>query len=105
MGRYGSPLAYARLLDLAESHGFREPKGAKVFDFGYGSIGHLQMLARCGAYATAVDVDPILPKLYKNASGALEPGAFNCFTVDFLLKRRWSKKLERDMTWSFQRTL
>ncbi len=36
-----------------------------IFDFGYGSIGHLQMLARCGAHATAVDVDPLLSELYK----------------------------------------
>ncbi len=75
MGRYGSPLAYARLLDLAESNGFREPKGAKVFDFGYGSIGHLQMLARCGAHTTAVDVDPLLPEIYKDASGAFGSGS------------------------------
>jgi len=73
-GRYGSPLAYARAFDLAEKHGFAPDAGAKVFDFGYGSIGHLRMLAQMGLDVTAVDVDPLLPNMYANSSGDYKKG-------------------------------
>jgi SAM-dependent methyltransferase len=73
-GRYGSPLTYARAFDLAEKHGFAPENGAKVFDFGYGSIGHLRMLAQIGLDVTGVDVDPLLPKMYANSSGAYGHG-------------------------------
>lgn len=73
-GRYGSPLAYARALDLAEKHGFAPQSGSKVFDFGYGSIGHLRMLAQLGIDVTAVDVDPLLAQMYKESSGAYSKG-------------------------------
>ena len=73
-GRYGSPLAYARALDLAEKHGFSFSKGSKVFDFGYGSIGHLRMMAQLGIHATGVDVDPLLAEMYKDASGEYSQG-------------------------------
>jgi hypothetical protein len=52
--------------------------GKKVLDFGYGTIGHLRLLASQGAIITAIDVDPLLPALYsapgdqgvvKNSSG------------------------------------
>ena len=73
-GRYGSPLAYARAFDLAEKHGFHPNKGAKVFDFGYGSIGQLRMLAQMGLSATGVDVEPLLSAMYENCSGAHADG-------------------------------
>jgi len=73
-GRYGSPLTYARALDLAEKHGFSPKDGSKVFDFGYGSIGHLRMLAQMGIDVTACDVDPLLPILYTNSSGPYRNG-------------------------------
>jgi SAM-dependent methyltransferase len=73
-GRYGSPLTYARALDLAEKHGFAPAAGAKVFDFGYGSIGHLRMLAQMGLVATGVDVDPLLANMYAKSSGAYKKG-------------------------------
>jgi SAM-dependent methyltransferase len=73
-GRYGSPLAYARAFDLAEKHGFAPKTGAKVFDFGYGSIGHLRMLAQLGLHVTGVDVDPMLAQMYKTSSGAYAAG-------------------------------
>ncbi len=62
--RYGSPVAYARALDLAAGHGFSGAAGARVLDYGYGGIGHLRMLASLGLIATGVDVDPILAALY-----------------------------------------
>jgi SAM-dependent methyltransferase len=73
-GRYGSPLTYARALDLAEKHGFAPQDGAKVFDFGYGSIGHLRMLAQLGIDVTAVDVDPLLAAMYADSSGPYSKG-------------------------------
>lgn len=62
--RYGSPIAYARALDLAVAHGVKTFDGAKILDFGYGGIGHLRMLASLGAHAVGVDVDPVLDALY-----------------------------------------
>jgi SAM-dependent methyltransferase len=85
--RYGSPLAYARALDLAEEHGFRPQPNAqaktKVLDFGYGSIGHLRMLALTGIDATGIDVAPLLPKLYEGATGKLGPGTVRLFHGSF----------------------
>jgi len=73
---YGSPLVYVRLLDLASPH---LPKTArpKVLDFGYGSIGQLQLLAHCGYEAHGVDVEPVFKALYSEASdvGAIGPGS------------------------------
>lgn len=82
-GRYGSPLAYARAFDLAEGLGFSLAEGGKVFDFGYGSIGHLRMLALSGVNVTAVDVDPLLPEMYKDASGSLGKGSVQLLNGKF----------------------
>jgi SAM-dependent methyltransferase len=69
---YGSPLIYARPLDLiaakagwAGADGF---KGKRVLDFGYGLIGHLRLLALRGADVTGIEVEPVLRALYS------EPG-------------------------------
>lgn len=62
--RYGSPLAFARILDLAAQHGLRDLRGKQVLDFGYGSIGHLQLLAHSGAEAHGIEVDSLLRALY-----------------------------------------
>ncbi len=64
---YGSPLVYARVLDLAAPHLVRDPK-PKVLDYGYGTIGQLQLLAHCGFDAHGVDVEPLFEALYS------EPG-------------------------------
>lgn len=67
--RYGTPVAYARAIDLAAQNGLTGFDDQKVFDFGYGGIGHLRMLASLGAHAVGVDVDPVLDALYSaNAS-------------------------------------
>ena len=60
---YGSPLVYSRVVDLAAPH---MPRGdrRRSLDFGYGTIGHLQLLARCGFDAHGVDVEPLFPALY-----------------------------------------
>jgi hypothetical protein len=62
--KYGSPLAYIRPFDLLGQSGLDTVSGYKVFDFGYGTIGHLRLLASLGADVTGVDVDPLLTALY-----------------------------------------
>jgi SAM-dependent methyltransferase len=62
--KYGSPLAYARPLDLLGRAGLDDVCGRKILDFGYGTIGHLRLLASLGADVTGIDVDPLLHALY-----------------------------------------
>jgi SAM-dependent methyltransferase len=62
--KYGSPLAYARPLELLARAGVHDVAGRKVLDFGYGTVGHLRLLAGLGADVTGVDVDPLLRALY-----------------------------------------
>ena len=61
---YGSPLSYARPLDLLFSKGAALPPGSRLLDFGYGYIGHLRLLASMGVHTTGVDVWPLLRALY-----------------------------------------
>jgi SAM-dependent methyltransferase len=72
--RYGSPIAYCRALDLIGVDGVA---GKRVLDFGYGTIGHLRLLATLGAHVTGVDVDPLLPVLYgaPGDQGAVRDGS------------------------------
>ncbi len=62
--RYGSPLAYARPLELLAGAGVRRPTGLRLCDFGYGTVGHLRLLASLGADMVGIEVDPLLHKLY-----------------------------------------
>lgn len=65
--RYGSPLAYFRPLDIickSMNAGISAFEGKRILDFGYGTIGHLRLLAQAGADTVGVDVDPILKALY-----------------------------------------
>jgi len=62
--KYGSPLAYVRVIDLLAGKGLRSLAGKKVLDFGYGTIGHLELMADLGAETVGVDVDPFLTALY-----------------------------------------
>jgi hypothetical protein len=78
--RYGSPLAYARPLDLLARAGFDEVAGRTVVDFGYGGIGQLMMLASLGATAVGVDVDPLLRAMYAERDGRFGAGTLR--TVD-----------------------
>jgi SAM-dependent methyltransferase len=82
-GRYGSPLAYARVLDLAVSAGFQGKPSARVFDFGYGSIGHLKMLALSGQHCVGVDVAPLLKVIYADSSGPLGSGSVQVLDGSF----------------------
>jgi hypothetical protein len=62
--KYGSPLAYARPIELLGRAGVNDAGGLRVLDFGYGTIGHLRLLASLGSDVTGVDVDPLLRALY-----------------------------------------
>ena len=62
--RYGSPLAYTRPLDLLGAAGLDGWEGRRVLDLGYGTVGHLRLLALAGADVTGVDVDSWLTALY-----------------------------------------
>jgi len=73
---YGSPLVYARVLELASPHVALQP-GMKTLDFGCGTIGQLQLLANCGFNAHGVDVEPVLGALYSEPgdTGAIGSGS------------------------------
>ena len=62
--RYGTPVAYARALEILGQAGLRGVAGARIMDFGHGGIGQLRLLASLGADVTGVDVDPLIPALY-----------------------------------------
>jgi SAM-dependent methyltransferase len=62
--RYGTPLAYARPLEVLAGAGATEVSGKRILDFGHGGIGQLRLLAGLGAEVTGVEVDPLLPVLY-----------------------------------------
>ncbi len=65
MTGYGSPLVYLRAIDVAASRfGLGSLAGAKVMDFGYGSIGHLRLMASVGADVHGVEVEGMFPVLY-----------------------------------------
>lgn len=66
--RYGTPLAYARALDVLGEAGVETMAGKSVLEIGYGTIGHLRMMASRGAKVTGLDVDTFLTALYS------EPG-------------------------------
>jgi hypothetical protein len=66
--RYGSPLAYARALEVLGQNGVKSVRGLNVADFGCGMLGQLRLLAENGATTVGIDVDPLLPALYS------EPG-------------------------------
>jgi SAM-dependent methyltransferase len=63
--RYGTPVAYFRPLDLVAEHVPGHPyRARKILDFGFGTIGHLRLLASIGNEVVGVDVDPTLKALY-----------------------------------------
>jgi hypothetical protein len=72
--RYGTPLAYARPLEILAQAGFADVAGRRIVDFGYGGIGQLLMLASLGADLVGVDVDPLLRAMYADRDGAFGRG-------------------------------
>ncbi len=71
---YGSPLASMRAFDLAAMNGFSSYDGLRILDFGFGSIGQLELLASCGAVAAGTEVMPLLRAMYSEASGPRSEG-------------------------------
>lgn len=68
--RFGSPLVYVRVLDLlAQRTELRSLAGRRVFDFGYGSIGQLRMMAELGADARGAEVFSLLWAMYEVDQG------------------------------------
>jgi SAM-dependent methyltransferase len=63
VARFGTPIAYARPLDLLGLDG-AAIAGRRVIDFGFGAVGHLRMLASLGAHAVGIEVDPLSRALY-----------------------------------------
>ncbi|MBX3378539.1 MAG: hypothetical protein KF805_00465 [Phycisphaeraceae bacterium] len=74
---YGTPLNYARAFDIAGKCGVKSWEGMRVLDFGYGSIGHLRMLASLGADAQGVEIEPLFAALYSwtGDQGSIAPAA------------------------------
>ena len=62
--RHGTPVAFARALDLAAKHGLASLDSAKICDFGFSTIGHLRMMASCGADVQGIEINPITEVLY-----------------------------------------
>lgn len=89
--RYGSPLAFTRVVDILCKQLTANPtqpikgnapdapsavfSGKRWLDFGCGGVVHLQMLAQCGAEMIGVDVDPLLPAVFS------EPGDLGTFAA------------------------
>ena len=62
------PLAYVRLLELAEGAGASFVAGSRWLDFGFGAPGQLQMLARMGLDVVGVDIGPVGAATYPGPS-------------------------------------
>ncbi len=75
--KYGSPLGYMRLLEVAANNGVPDMANKKILDFGYGGIGHMRLLASLGAQMVGVDVDSYLEALYDEPgdTGRIAPAA------------------------------
>lgn len=71
---YGSPLIYSRPLDIIADHAhWPSFRGKHILDFGYGSIGHLRLLAATGSHTTGIEVEPVLRALYSDPSATATP--------------------------------
>ncbi len=64
---YGTPLVYARVVDLLAQNGVSSLAGKKLLDFGYGTVGHIRLLASLGCDAHGVDVEPVFQALYSQS--------------------------------------
>ena len=56
--KYGSPLAYTRPLEVLGRSGLERATGLKILDFGFGTIGHLRLLASLGTTSPASTSTP-----------------------------------------------
>jgi SAM-dependent methyltransferase len=76
--RYGTPVAYARALDVVGKLAGKPDEdalsGKRILDFGYGGIGHLRLLASLGCDAVGIEVDSLLRVYYGPADQGAIPG-------------------------------
>jgi carboxyl-terminal processing protease len=92
--RYGSPLAFARPLEIAANKaGIQNVAGLRIVDFGFGSIGQLRMLASQGADVTGIEVDLLLTALYSQPSdvGAIRVASADASGADGKLELLFGK--------------
>lgn len=71
---HGTPLAYARAMDLLGQAGVTPRAGQRLADFGFGNLGQLRMLAHLGWAATGIDVNAQLGELYAEEQGPYARG-------------------------------
>ncbi|MFA6046402.1 MAG: hypothetical protein WC718_15565 [Phycisphaerales bacterium] len=70
--RYGSPLAYVRVVDLLASNmpasipENTRLRNKRILDYGFGGIGHLRLMAALGNDVVGIEVDPVLRALYSD---------------------------------------
>lgn len=67
--RYGTPVAYARALEIASPFLGGSVDGKRVFDFGHGGIGQLRMLASLGADVVGCDISEVIAAMYAGDLG------------------------------------
>lgn len=79
--KYGTPLAYVRIWDIAAQNGLQDLKGKSVADYGYGGVGQLRLAALIGAKAVGIDVDSLLPAYYSNSD---DVGPFGAGSVQMV---------------------
>ncbi len=74
---YGTPLVYGRLLEIIGGTGVTDLRGRRVLDFGYGSVGHLRLMALCGADAVGTEVSSALQAMYSKPTdqGTIKPAS------------------------------
>ena len=97
--RYGSPLAYARALEVLGGNGVKSVRGMRVADFGCGMLGQLRLLAENGATTIGIDVDPLLPALYSEPGdqGAVGPGSVTLATGQWPATAEMRKAVGEDL--------
>lgn len=64
------PLHFVFPIEIFAAHGVDFHAGTRILDFGYGSIGHLDLLAAMGVDASGIEVRSKLEQLYANAQTA-----------------------------------
>jgi SAM-dependent methyltransferase len=69
---YDTPMAYSRPIEILGQHGVNEFSGKRILDIGYGTIGHLHMMASRGAHVVGLDVDSLLTALYSDDQGEVD---------------------------------
>ncbi len=67
-GRYSTPIAYLRALDIAAAAGLKDVDGVRIADFGFGNVGQLRMLSSLGAHTIGIEIEGTPSAVYSQAS-------------------------------------